>query len=174
MTTCILHLNFAYHYLVVKPTSEYLASVEQLRGSRCQLRSARGHTGLHLRSDPHCRGEQPRPVQGHLRRCNDRITYPPARAAYINGTIGSINPYPGGRQTDFHNDQPGTRHKDCTREAPWPENSWRGGRDAATPPVCQRHRTRSSDRVVVLHDPTAVGCPSTTLGGCVGHAGAVP
>jgi hypothetical protein len=33
------------------------------------------------------------------------------------------------------------------------ENSWRGGRDAATPPICQRHRTRSSDRVAVLHDP---------------------
>jgi hypothetical protein len=39
---------------------------------------------------------------------------------------------------------------------------------------CQRHRTRSSDRVVVLHDLTTVGCPSTTLGGCVGHVGAVP
>jgi hypothetical protein len=43
------------------------------------------------------------------------------------------------------------------------------------PPLqCPRHRTRSSDRVVVLHDPTTVGCPSTTLGGCVGHVGAVP
>jgi hypothetical protein len=46
MTTCILHLNLACHYLAVKPTFEYLASGEQLRGSRCQLRSARGHTGL--------------------------------------------------------------------------------------------------------------------------------
>ena len=41
------------------------------------------------------------------------------------------------------------------------------------PPLqCQQHRTRSSDRVVVLHDPTAVGCPSTTL--AVASAMSVP
>ncbi len=42
----------------------------------------------------------------------------PARAAYIDDTIrpmGSISPYPVGRQMDFHNDRP-SASKDFTGE----------------------------------------------------------
>jgi hypothetical protein len=35
---------------------------------------------------------------------------------------------------DFHNDQPGAS-EEFTGEVPWQGNSWRGGRDTATPPV---------------------------------------
>jgi hypothetical protein len=50
-----------------------------------------------------------------------------------------------------------------------------GGVAVIRPPLRANGTARDDvKRVVVLHDSDGVGCPSTTLGGCAGRAGAVP
>jgi hypothetical protein len=66
-----------------------------------------------------------------------RITCPLPRrlTSMTRSAEGQHQPVtPVGRQMDFHNDRPGAS-EDFTGEVPWPGKSWRGGRDAATPPV---------------------------------------
>jgi hypothetical protein len=100
-------------------------------------------------------------VLGHLRRCSDQdhlSTAGPLTAMTRSGRWATSARDAGGAVNDFHNDRP-SASEDLTGEVAWSGNSWRGGRDAATPPVCQRHRTRSSDRVAVLHDPLQSAVP---------------
>jgi hypothetical protein len=63
---------------------------------------------------------------------------------------------------DLHNDQPGATAYGLylNYEVPWP-GKIAGGVAVIRPPLrCQRHRTRSPDRVVVLHDPLRSAAPA--------------
>ncbi len=83
-----------------------------------------------------------------------------ARAVHINAQWAASARTPVDGKRIFTTTRLARGIRTLPAEVPWPENSWRGGHDAATPPVAERHRTRSSDHVVVLHDPLQSAAPA--------------
>jgi hypothetical protein len=95
----------------------------------------------------------------------------PLRTAETHPTSPVTNAHPHPRRTLPTPPRP--IMKPTTETAVGPKNCWRGGRDSATPPMPTALHAIIWPRGGTAR-PTAVGCPSTTLGSCVGHAGAVP